>query len=99
MHPQTGEARQPPGSPATVPLPADVWLGVARPEDRSLLPVTGGLPRDVQRDDPLPLRPMRLFRPDWGVFMYTLARLPAVRQPWLRGVYDHLRDFRNARVS
>ncbi|MFF7970947.1 hypothetical protein [Streptomyces sp. NPDC007905] len=95
VHPQTGETWQPPGGPATVPLPADVWQALAFPEDRSLLPVTGGLRRDVQRDDPLPLRPHRLFRPDRHVFLYTLARLPAVRQPWLRGVYDQAGDYRN----
>ncbi|MFI1364369.1 hypothetical protein [Streptomyces griseochromogenes] len=90
-HPQTGEPWQPPAGPATVPLPADVWLGLAFPEDRSRLPVTGGLPRDVQRDDPLPLHPNWLFRPDRDVFLYTLARLPAVRQPWLRRIYDRAR--------
>ncbi|OXY91578.1 hypothetical protein [Streptomyces diastatochromogenes] len=92
VHPQTGEAWQPTGSPATVPLPADVWLGLAFPEDHSRLPVTGGLPRGVERDDPLPLRPRWTFRPDRRLFLYTLARLPAVRQPWLRGIYDQVGD-------
>ncbi|MFE1883002.1 hypothetical protein [Streptomyces diastatochromogenes] len=92
VHPQTGEAWQPTGSPATVPLPADVWLGLAFPEDHSRLPVTGGLPRGVERDDPLPLHPRWMFRPDRRLFLYTLARLPAVRQPWLRGIYDQVGD-------
>lgn len=94
VHPQTGEAWRPPGNPATVPLPADVWFGLVFPEDRSRLPVTGGLPLDVQRDDPLPLYPNWRFRPDRDVFLYTVARLPAVRQPWLREIYDRVqRDF------
>ncbi|MGW5278180.1 hypothetical protein ACWERI_01785 [Streptomyces collinus] len=95
VHPRTGDPWRPPGEPATVPLPLDVWLGLAFPQDRSLLPVTGGLPRDVRRDDPLPSHPNWMFRPDRWVFLRTLARLPEVRRPWLRAVYDRLRDERN----
>jgi hypothetical protein len=35
----------------------------------------------------LPLEPLR---PDWGVFRSVLARLPEVRQPWLRKIYDRV---------
>lgn len=75
-----------------VPLEADVWLHVAFPREQLPVPATGGLPDGVYRDDPLPLRPMRLFAPDRRVFLRTLARLPAVREPWLRAVYDRVRD-------
>lgn len=98
VHPQTGETWRPPGNPATVPLPADVWLGLAFPEDLPRLPVTGGLPRGVERDDPLPLYPAWTFRPDRHLFLYTLARLPAVREPWLRGLYLHLQKPANFSV-
>lgn len=33
-----------------------------------------------------------LFQPDRKVFLHTLARLPAVRQPWLRRIYDRVRQ-------
>lgn len=49
--------------------------------------MTGGLPEGVLRDGPLPLHPSRLFRPDAAVFRHTPARLPAVREPWLRRIY------------
>ncbi|WP_268817500.1 hypothetical protein [Thermomonospora echinospora] len=32
--------------------------------------------------------------PGWGVFLHTLARLPEVREPWLRAVYEHVKDRR-----
>ncbi|WP_055563022.1 hypothetical protein [Streptomyces atriruber] len=107
-HPRTGEVWQPSdtgtgprtaAAPSTaaaavvaVPLEADVWLHVAFPREQLPVPATGGLPDGVYRDDPLPLRPMRLFAPDRRVFLRTLARLPAVREPWLRAVYDRVRD-------
>ncbi|MFJ2581593.1 hypothetical protein [Kitasatospora aureofaciens] len=86
-HPRTGAAWQPP-SGAAVPLDAEVWTYLAFPDDRARVPATGGLPTGVQRDDPLPLRPPSLFRPDRELFLRTLARLPEVRQPWLRALYD-----------
>lgn len=89
-HPQTGNVWQPPGGTATVPLSADVWTHLAFHNDRLLIPVTGRLPELVLRDEPLPLRPRQLFEPDRGVFLYTLARLPAVREPWLRRIYDRV---------
>jgi hypothetical protein len=32
------------------------------------------------------------FRPDRGVFLSTLARLPEVREPWLRALHDQVRS-------
>ncbi|MFK4069121.1 hypothetical protein [Streptomyces sp. NPDC029674] len=91
-HPRTGEVWRPPGGTAAVPLEADVWLHMAFPCAQLPVPVTGGMPEGVFRDDPLPPYPWRLFRPDREVFLSTLARLPAVREPWLRGIYDRMRD-------
>ncbi|MEU5776220.1 hypothetical protein ABZ819_23355 [Streptomyces venezuelae] len=92
-HPRTGEVWQPSDpAAAVVPLEADVWLHVAFPREQLPVPATGGLPDGVYRDYPLPLRPMRLFAPDRQVFLRTLARLPAVREPWLRAVYDLVQD-------
>ncbi|GAA2391591.1 hypothetical protein GCM10010420_14750 [Streptomyces glaucosporus] len=92
-HPRTGEAWRPPGgtgSPPAVPLAAYVWVHLAFQHERSLLPVTGRLPDGVLRDDPLPMHPWGPFRPDSGVFLATLARLPAVRRPWLRRIHDRV---------
>ncbi|MFC9846465.1 hypothetical protein ACFWFF_06025 [Streptomyces sp. NPDC060223] len=91
-HPRTGNPWQPSGTAQVVPLPADVWTYLAFPGERMPIPATGVLPDDVLRDDPLPMRPGRLFRPDWEVFLDSLARLPAVRQPWLRRIYDRVHD-------
>ncbi|MER6031314.1 hypothetical protein [Streptomyces sp. NPDC001851] len=90
VHPQTGEVWPPAAGTPAVPLPADVWSGLAFPHDRSRLPVTGGLPRGVQRDDPLPLRPWRPFAFDRTLLLHTLARLPEVRRPWLRRIHDRV---------
>lgn len=87
-HPQTGEAWQPSGAADTVPLAADVWMHLAFHNDRPLIPATGGLPDGFLRDEPPPQHPTWPFRPDSGVFLRTLARLPAVRRPWLRNIYD-----------
>ncbi|MFI7633903.1 hypothetical protein [Nonomuraea sp. NPDC049400] len=90
-HPQTGEvwacdAR------AVVPLAADVWTYIAFNDDRRLLPAAYGMPAVVRRDDPLPLLPHSLFRPDGRVFLSTLERLAAVRQPWLRRIHDRVKE-------
>ncbi|MER7462588.1 hypothetical protein [Streptomyces sp. NPDC097981] len=91
-HPQTGLAWQSPaGAAGTVPLAADVWMHMAFHNDRLHVPASGGLPDGVLRDDPLPMHPWGgVFRPDPRVFRYTLARLPAVRLPWLRAIHDRL---------
>ncbi|GII33206.1 hypothetical protein [Planotetraspora mira] len=95
-HPQTGEA-WPTDAGAAVPLAADVWMYLASTRDRQFIPATGGLPDGVYRDDPPPLLPFRRFQPDPDVFLHTLARLPEVRQPWLREIYDRVRDRRYIR--
>lgn len=92
-HPRTGEVWQPPpGIAHSVPLAADVWLQLAQHEVRLPVPMTGGLPDGVLRDDPLPLRPHSLFRPDPRIFLHTLARLPAVREPWLRDIHERVSE-------
>ncbi|MGV9849862.1 hypothetical protein ACWDWU_13955 [Streptomyces sp. NPDC003442] len=96
-HPRTGERWLAPTTAETVPMPADAWKRLASPDEPLLLPVTGGLPDGVQRDDPLPRYPWQPLRPDWGVFLHTLARIPAVREPWLRGIYDRVKDHPYAR--
>ncbi|MGC0417962.1 hypothetical protein [Embleya sp. AB8] len=89
IHPYTGETWQPPGGTVSaVPVSADVWVHLAFPHERLPLPATGGFPAGVLRDDPLPLHPWGWFRPDPDEFRRTLARLPVVREPWLRRIYD-----------
>ncbi|GAA4585922.1 hypothetical protein GCM10023194_30200 [Planotetraspora phitsanulokensis] len=90
LHPQTGEA-WPSEAQAAVPLAADVWMHLAFNRDRRLIPATGGLPDGVHRDDPPPLLPFYPFRTDRDVFLHTLARMPEVRQPWLRAIYDRVK--------
>jgi hypothetical protein len=96
-HPQTGKAWQPSGTAHTVPLAADVWMHLAFHNERLLVPASGGLPDCVLREDPPTPHPWTPFQPDSGVFLATLARLPAVRQPWLRRIYDHVKDHPYAR--
>ncbi|SEG83344.1 hypothetical protein SAMN05216223_11453 [Actinacidiphila yanglinensis] len=90
LDPRTGTARQPAGSADTVPLAAEVWTYLAFPRRQLPIPATGGLPAGVLRDDPLPLHPTRLFEPDRRILLHALARLPAVRRPWLRAIHDRL---------
>ena len=90
-HPQTGKAWKTSGTADTVSLAADVWLHLAFHNERLLVPATGGLPDGVLRDDPLPKHPWTAFRPDAQTFLYTLARLPSVREPWLCSIYDRVR--------
>ncbi|SEC33740.1 hypothetical protein SAMN04489727_3395 [Amycolatopsis tolypomycina] len=88
IHPQTGDLWQPRGGAVPVPLDAGLWAELAFPPHRTRLPVSGGLPAGVERDDPLPPHPLCPFQPSSHAFRYTLARLPAVREPWLRALYD-----------
>jgi hypothetical protein len=81
QHPQTGEQWALSGAADVVPLPWDVWAYLAFHHDRRPVPGAGTMPDDAHRDDPLPLIPFGLFRPDWAVFLHTLARRPEVRQP------------------
>ncbi|MEU9544875.1 MULTISPECIES: hypothetical protein [Streptomyces] len=96
-HPQTGTSWQPSATVDTVPLAADVWMHLAFQHDRLPVPATGGMPEGVFRDDPLPMHPWGAFRPDARAFLHTLARLPAVRRPWLRRIYDRVSNHPYAR--
>lgn len=89
QHPQTDEV-WPSSAETTVPLAADVWTYLAFHDDRRLLLAESRLPDGVRRDDPLPLLPIRPFTPDRHTFLHALARLPDVRQPWLRAIYDRV---------
>ncbi|WP_416968954.1 hypothetical protein [Streptomyces sp. 4F14] len=92
VHPQTGEAWRPERTAGAVPLDAEVWLHLAfgAPEWESLpVPASGGMPEGVWRDYSWPRPPgTSLLRLDPWVFLHRLARHPAVREPWLRAIYD-----------
>lgn len=90
QHPQTGETWRTAITAHRVPLPFPVWRHLAFRDDHALPAVTGGFPEGVLRDDPLPPHPNGPFRPDPYVFTWTLARQPAVRQPWLREIHDRV---------
>ncbi|MFF4187571.1 hypothetical protein ACFYZ9_30700 [Streptomyces sp. NPDC001691] len=87
VHPQTGEMWQPRGGAVPAPMDAALWAELAFPPHRARLPVVGGLPTGVERDDPLPPHPQCPWQPSRKAFRYTLARLPAVREPWLRAIH------------
>ncbi|MFE3901439.1 hypothetical protein ACFXPY_14080 [Streptomyces sp. NPDC059153] len=79
-----------------MPPATEVRAYLAFPRETSPLPASGTLPDGVLRDDyPLPPHPMYMFRPDKRVLLDTLARLPAVRRPRLRELYDRARKERN----
>lgn len=91
VHPQTGQTWIPTGPAASaypVPLPLGVWLWLVSPQPCLPVPVSGGVPQDVLRDDPLPPRPNCLFRAERGTFQHTLVRLRArsksvaAQDPW-----------------
>ncbi|MEU1278598.1 hypothetical protein [Streptomyces sp. NPDC005805] len=96
--PHTGEAWRPPQPvPVVVPLAAEVWSRLASPPETSPLPASGTLPDGVLRDDyPLPPRPVIPFQPERQVFLRTLARLPAVRRPGPRAVFERAGRYRGA---
>ncbi|GHG82054.1 hypothetical protein [Streptomyces griseocarneus] len=87
-HPQTGEPWPTPPGVGAVPLAADVWMHLAFHREHPLLPATGRLPAGVARDEPLSPWPWRPLYVVTQAFFHTLARLPAVRQPWLRAIHD-----------
>jgi hypothetical protein len=90
--PQTGEHWAESAVADLVPLTWDVWAYMAFRRDRGPVRRAGAVPGDAFRDDAAPLNPFRTFRPDRGLLVSTLARLPEVRQPWLRQIYDHVND-------
>ncbi|MEU4620315.1 hypothetical protein AB0G04_10110 [Actinoplanes sp. NPDC023801] len=81
--PQTGDNRPVAQTVKLVPLAWDVWRHLAFHRD----------PKPVGRSVPVPpealpeLHPYR-FMPDGSIFVSVLARLPEVRQPRLRAIYD-----------
>ncbi|MFF4243740.1 hypothetical protein ACFYY2_04625 [Streptomyces sp. NPDC001822] len=98
-HPQTGELWAPAEHPAAhlVPLPLGVWLWLVSPERSLPVPASGGLPEGVLRDDfDAAPHPGVLFRADPDALRHTLARLPAVRRPWLRAIFDDIPQYERA---
>ncbi|MER7754458.1 hypothetical protein [Kitasatospora sp. NPDC097643] len=88
VHPQTGDVWQPRAGAVPVAVDAALRAELAFPPHRTRRPVVGGLPAGVEMDDPLPPHPWYPFRPSREAFRYTLARMPAVREPWLRAIHD-----------
>lgn len=88
-HPLTGLPWRPPDDEgAVVPLDSGVWAYLVHPGETSPMPATGVLPEGVLRDDyPLPPRPRYPLRSHPIAFENTLARLPAARDPRLRGYF------------
>lgn len=85
-HPWTGKPWRSPGRADTVPLAFEIWTVLAFHRERPSIPATVDHPRDAPR----PLLPRTAFRPDGGVFLHRLARLPAVREPALRAIHDQV---------
>ncbi|MFD0573195.1 hypothetical protein ACFQ0T_33160 [Kitasatospora gansuensis] len=92
-HPETGEPWQPPGARDLVPLAAELWLQLSSQGTWLRSPATGRLPAGVLRDDPLPQYSKRWLEVDRGACIHTLCRLPAVREPWLRAIYDRMTNW------
>ncbi|MFB4278939.1 hypothetical protein ACBJ59_26860 [Nonomuraea sp. MTCD27] len=90
-HPQTGQA-WPCDAETVAPLAANVWTYLAFHDDRRLVPATRGMPAEVHRDDSPPLLPTAPFRPDGKVFLHALERLAPIQQPWLRRIYDRVKE-------
>ncbi|MFI5527643.1 hypothetical protein ACIA8O_03700 [Kitasatospora sp. NPDC051853] len=89
-HPGTGEPWRPTGPEATVvPLDSGVWAYLTSPGETSPIPATGVLPEGVLRDDypPTP-HPWHPLVPNSRAFHDTLVRLPAIRGPRLRRLFD-----------
>nr|WP_307936887.1 hypothetical protein [Salinispora arenicola] len=90
-HPQTGALW--PVAPLVQPVPLawDAWSYLAFHR----------APKPVGRSVPIPpealpaLLPNRRFEPDGRTFLRVLARLPEVRQPRLRAIYDRGRPYCN----
>jgi hypothetical protein len=83
-HPQTGEPWPVADPVKPVPLAWDVWAHLAFHRDPK--PVGRSVPlRPEALPVPLPAHPVE---PDGTTFLRVLARLPEVRQPWLRDVYE-----------
>ncbi|GHJ42789.1 hypothetical protein Cs7R123_01310 [Catellatospora sp. TT07R-123] len=88
QHPQTGELWAPVRAPVAAPLSWEVWAYLAFHRERKPVPI----PAQAFRDDPPPRMPFWTFRPSRSVFLDTLVRLPGVREPWLRAIYDRVNE-------
>ncbi|GAA2710036.1 hypothetical protein Apa02nite_079770 [Actinoplanes palleronii] len=94
-HPQTGEL-WPVAPPATpIPLAWEVWRHLAfyrdpKPVGRSVPMLPEALPEQI---------PGYRLMPDGQIFLGVLSRLPEVRQPWLRAVYDRGRSYSYAYLA
>ncbi|GHJ94430.1 hypothetical protein SNE510_39490 [Streptomyces sp. NE5-10] len=87
---RTGAPWPPADDVVAVALPYGVWAHLALPET-SPMPPSGRPPAGVLRDDyPLPDHAYGGFGPDPRTLRRTLARMPEVRRPWLRALYDRL---------
>lgn len=89
QHPQTGELWPvaPPVKP--VPLAWDAWRHLAF--HRAPKPVGRSVP--IAPESRPPLLPGYRFEPDGQIFLTVLARLPEVRQPRLRAIYERGRPY------
>ncbi|GIE85574.1 hypothetical protein [Actinoplanes regularis] len=83
-HPQTGEHWPVGRAVKPVPLAWDVWRHLAFHRDPK--PVGRSVP--ILPEAPPALLPGYQLKPDGQIFLSVLARLPEVRQPWLRAIYE-----------
>ncbi|QXV57678.1 hypothetical protein [Amycolatopsis sp. TNS106] len=97
-HPVTGRSWPHSGAADVVPVAVEVWTWLAFGRDPVTAPVAGAC-RQASCDDPLPKCPGGRFPPSPDALLQTLARLPAVRKPWLRTIYDRVRAAPSARLA
>ncbi|MFE6307910.1 hypothetical protein [Nocardiopsis sp. NPDC057823] len=91
VHPQTGEVWRPGGGAPVVPLAAGAWAHLALPGGAASALAWGRAPEPALLDEvSVGVLPHRRFRPDRGVFLDVLARLPRVREPVVRAVYERV---------
>jgi hypothetical protein len=83
-HPETGDLWRPPAPVAPVPLAYDAWHHLAFHVDHRPLAGLDVTPPEAHGREPVPAH----FHPDCDIFRATLARLPEVRRPWLRRIFD-----------
>ncbi|WP_306367517.1 hypothetical protein [Nocardiopsis sp. CC223A] len=92
VHPRSGAVWRPSGSVPVVPLAAGAWAHLALPGGPELAVVSGRVPEEVLRGEvSVEMLSCRRSRPDREVFLDVLARLPQVREPGVRAVYDRVR--------
>jgi hypothetical protein len=88
-HPQTGEHWPVTQPVKPVPLAWDAWRHLAFHRDPK--PVGRSVP--LLPEAPPALLPGHRLEPDGQIFLTVLARLPEVRQPRLRAIYDRGRPY------